>query len=484
MNKTIKRNIIILLSLLLMFGFKYLPAFNGLSTSGMQVLGIFFATLLLWLTISIDWPSLLMIAALSFVPELKINSILASAYGSNTFVFLMYTFILTYSLTKTNYIKRIASFFIKSKFSQKGPWHFICLYFVSILFLGSFISPTVLFFVYLPILEEIYKLLDLKKGDKLAATLMMGTVVMCAISSGMTPIAHVFPLIAMGLYQTTYNLSITYGKFMLVGVPIGLLSAIGSILIFKLILRPDVSKLNNINVNEIIRVEEKANKKEKIILTVFIFVICLWVFPSIITTFIKNGFIFELFNKIDKLTTVFPPLIGIVILSIINIDNELLLSINEAMSKGVSWPSLIICASTLALGSAITNQDIGITTFLSTNIQSFMSNISTIIMVLIFVSWAAIQTNFSSNIVTSTLVTTAALAITSNMTNINIEGIIILIGSMSSYAFATPPAMPSVAIAGSSGWTNTSQMMKYGFMCMIVSIFVFTFIGYPLTLLF
>ena len=86
----------------------------------------------------------------------------------------MFTFVVTYALSKTAYIKRIALLFIHSKLAMKGPWMFITLYFASILVVGSFISPTVLFFVYLPILEEIYVLLELKKGDKLASILMMG----------------------------------------------------------------------------------------------------------------------------------------------------------------------------------------------------------------------------------------------------------------------------------------------------------------------
>ena len=93
MNKSRnKRNIIIIISMLLMFGMRFVPALPGLSASGMQVLGIFAGTLLLWLTIAIDWPSILLIGALAFVPELKIGTILAGAYGGTIFVFLMFTF--------------------------------------------------------------------------------------------------------------------------------------------------------------------------------------------------------------------------------------------------------------------------------------------------------------------------------------------------------------------------------------------------------
>ena len=168
------------------------------------------------------------------------------------------------------------------------------------------------------------------------------------------------------------------------------------------------------------------------------------------------------------------------ICDVYTVDGKPLLTLSEAMSKGVSWPSLIMCAATLALGSAVTNADIGLTTWLSSMLSPIIINLSPMIMVLIFTLWAAFQTNVSSNMVTSTFVTTAALAITSGMTNINIAGIVVNIGIMASYSFATPPAMPCVAVASSSGWTNTMQMMKYGFMAMFIAVIVATFVGYPI----
>ena len=479
-KNNVKRYLTIAIAAFFMFFFKYLPAFAGLSTSGMQVLGIFIGVLILWLTISIDWPSIMMIGALALVPELSFKSILSGSYGNAQFIFLMYTFIMTYALSKTSYIKRTAISFITSKIARKGAWYFVILYFASILFIGSFISPTVLFFVYLPIVEEIYHLLKLEKGDKLASMLMMGTVVMCGISSGMTPIAHVFPLLAMGLYSDMYNVAIGYGQYMLVAVPTGLICALLTVLLFKLCLKPDLSALTNFDVSKISGIDGKIQKSEKIILAVFIMVVALWILPDTIVNLLHQGFIFEFFNKIKSFGTALPPLIGIVILCIITVDDKPLLNIAEAMSKGVSWPSLVMFAGTLAIGSALTNNDIGLTTWISDGLSPLIANLSPIIMVLIFTLWAAIQTNLSSNMVTSTVVTSAALVITAGMTNINVAAIVLNIGMMASYSFATPPAMPCVAVASSSGWTNTLQMMKYGFMAMLISVIVATFFAYPL----
>lgn len=481
MNKSRnKRNIIIIISMLLMFGMRFVPALPGLSASGMQVLGIFAGTLLLWLTIAIDWPSILLIGALAFVPELKIGTILAGAYGGTIFVFLMFTFVVTYALSKTSYIKRIALFFIHSKLAMKGPWMFVSLYFASILIVGSFISPTVLFFVYLPILEEIYVLLELKKGDRLASILMMGTVIMCGISSGMTPIAHVFPVIAMNAYTELYGSVIHYSSYMLAAIPVCILTALITLLVFRYVINPDTSSFANYEKKKINVAQKKPTRAENLVLAVFILVVCMWVLPNLCMHILKEGPIFVGLKYIDKLGTAFPPLVGIVLLSVLTDEGKPLLNLGEAMSKGVSWSSLIMCAGTTVLGAAITNSDIGVTAWISGGLSPITSHLPVMIMVFIFILWAAIQTNLSSNMVTATVVSAAALAVTTNITTVNVAALIVNIGMISAFAFATPPAMPCVAIAVSSGWTNTKQMMVYGFIVMFIAVVISTLIGYPI----
>ena len=480
-NKDLKFYLILVIALFLMFGLRFIPI-ASLTPSMVQLLGIFMGVLLLWLFVAIDWPSILLLGALALVPELSFNNVIASSYGNSTFVFLMFTFIVTYALSRTSYLKRIALSFITSKIAQKGPWHFVILYSASIIFLGMFISPTVLFFVYLPIVEEICAILKVNKGDKLGALLMMSTVIMCGISSGMTPIAHVFPLISMGLYADMYAESIDYARYMIIAVPVGILCAALVLVSFKVFLRPDMNALNLFNAEKLKREKGTVTFEEKLIMAVFILVVCLWVLPGLLMLVIKEGLIYAFLDWFDSLGTAMPPLIGTVLLCIIHVKQRPLLNIAEAMSKGVSWPSLIMCAGTLALGSALTNSDIGFTLWLSENLAPIIDSVAPFIMVMIFALWAAVQTNLSSNMVTATLVTTAALSITYGLDNISIPAIVIIIGMLASYSFATPPAMPCVAIAISSGYTSTMQMMTYGFLAMFIGVFFAVCVGYPLAL--
>lgn len=56
-----KRNYLttLLLSLLFIILFRIITPFDGLSSSGMALIGIFIGILILWMKVSIDWPSLL-----------------------------------------------------------------------------------------------------------------------------------------------------------------------------------------------------------------------------------------------------------------------------------------------------------------------------------------------------------------------------------------------------------------------------------------
>ena len=187
-----------------MFLGKVLPPAGGLTPAGMQVLGIFAGVLIMWLTIAIHWPSLLGIAMLATVPGLSLNKLLAISVGNSTFSFLLFTFMCTYALSKTPFVKRCAIGFICSRIARKGSWWFLISYCASVLIIGMFMSPVVLFVIYLPILDAICEELQLRNEDTLTNSLVLGQLICAEMACGMTPIAHVFPIMAfygVGLLQ-------------------------------------------------------------------------------------------------------------------------------------------------------------------------------------------------------------------------------------------------------------------------------------------
>ena len=246
--KNVKRYSCIFLALFLILFVKYLPLPDGMKPLGMNVIGIFLGSLLLWLTVAIDWPSLLCITAIGLIPEIGFKNVFLSSFGNDTFAFLMCTFLCTHVLAETPFLKRCAVSFITSPIAKKGPWLFVISFISAVIFIGCFVSPSVLFVVFLPILEKINEILGIKKGDKIGKMLMISLAFCVSVAAGMTPIAHVFSIMAMGFYTTATGMTIGYAEYMAFAVPVGIICTIFLILMFRFILNPDMKKIKNIDI--------------------------------------------------------------------------------------------------------------------------------------------------------------------------------------------------------------------------------------------
>jgi len=273
---------------------------------------------------------------------------------------------------------------------------------------GLFISPTVLFFIMLPILEQVYEILGLKKGDRYASMLIMGLIFSTSMSSGMTPIAHVFPVLAIGVYETLSGGTISYASYMGFAIPAGLLMFVLMMLMFKYVMKPELPDFKGISEKDFQNGEaiNQRDSRENWILAIFAVVVILWVVPGLI-----KGAFPAVAGFINQYGTAMPPLLGVIAMSIVHVDRKPLININEAMTKGVSWPSLILAASTLVLGFAMTNKDIGLTQFLTTSIAPLTQNLAPMLLVLLFVAWASLQSNVSSHMVTAQLVSSLAVPV-------------------------------------------------------------------------
>ena len=414
----------------------------------------------MWLTVDIGCSSLLVLFSLTQLTDVSIATVMASSLGNNTIAFLIFSCILTYSLSSSGLLRRIALWFISLNIAKKSPWLFAMMYFISILVIGSFIAPTVLFVLYFALAKEIYSLNGLKPGDDYARMLMIGTAIMTSISCAMTPIAHTFPLMAIGYYEAATGLTINWLKYMAIGIPAGLVSAALCFGALYIGFKDKIKDHKNLsNLYEL----DKINKNEIISLVVFLIVVAMWLVSGLFPSWLPI---------LKTWTTTIPPIFGIVILCLLGI-----LNFNDAIKNGVPWVSIILCGATLAVGKWLTADSLGITTAIGNFMSSIITTTNPFIMILIVAGFTIIMTNLMSNIVTTTvsynLLTPIILA----------TGIIspalstVLIGMSASMAYATPPAIAHVALAAGSGYCDSKDMLKYGGIVSIVSIIFVSIFG-------
>lgn len=462
------KRITCVISMLLMFCSKFIFNIPGFTPEAIQILGIFIGAIILWLFVAIDWTSVMVLLALSMVPGIGISKVMSSSLGNNTIAFLIFSMILTYSLSSTGVLRRIALTFINSKWASKGPWHFLFMYLLAVLLIGSFIAPTVLFLLFYSLVQEIYTELDVKKGNRYAKLLMVGTAIVTSISCAMTPIAHTFPLMALGFYENETGIAISYFEYLKYGLPIGLILFGILMSILYLFNRKHTGDFPEIKINsESLQNKTRITVPEIISSVVFLIVVCMWILIGIIPSKVQT---------LKALSTTGPAMIGICLLSLSCYKGKPIFNFSEAIVKGVSWKSIMLCSATLALGSFLTSPDFGITAFIGEKFATLLNGTSVHLIILLVVAMAIILTNLMSNIVTTTVVYNISMpviiAMVASGINISPELITIIIGLGASLAYATPPAIAHIAIAAGSEWANPKDMLKYGGIMTVISVII------------
>lgn len=483
--KTLKENKILYytiasICILFMFFGRFIPI-NGLSQQGVGLIFVFVSTMVLWMVYGLVWPSLLCLVALGFLNYGNFGGILASSFGDQTWVFLLFTFVLSFALVQTPVFKRIALAFVSIRLARTNGHLFIFLFLLAVLIIACFTSPTVLFAIMYPILKEIFFLAKVKKGDKLSKYLMLGMCFTIAIGSGMTTIAHVFPLTAIATAERIigHTLDISILQYMAFAIPFGLVAFLLIVGTFLLILKKeDTVCLTNVNVINIKNTLPKMNIQELVSIITFLIVVLLWIIPSLLKPIALDFYSF----MNTTLGIAIPPLIGCVVLAFVKIGDKPILGIIESMKNNIPWSSLLVCAAALALGAAF--EPTGLKTFFEGVFKQAFSNLPGILLLAVLVIWTLLETNFSSNLVTATLVATLATNILQPRLNIdlNFAAVISIIGALSGFAFATPPAHPNTALTVSSGYVNSKQTLGWGMTTAGYSMIAALLIGYPIAM--
>ena len=418
--------------------------FAGLSGDAITMIGIFIGAIICWLFIDVGWPSLLVLFSLTQLEGVTISTVMANSLGNNTIAFLIFSCALTYALSVTGVLRQVAMWFVTRPIAKKSPWVFAALYFISILIIGSFISPTVLFVLYFGLVKEIYAVNKLEKGNNYAKMLMIGTAIITSISCAMTPIAHTFPLMAIGFYESAS----------------GLCAAVATFGVLWLGFRKRVSQVS-IDVSDITL---KLSRKGWTALIVFLIVVAMWLVSGIFPDWIPI---------LKTWTTTIPPMLGVIVLCLFGI-----LNFNDAMKNGVPWTAIILCSATLAVGKWLTAAELGITAAIGNAMGVVIGSPSVFGLILAIVGFTIVMTNLMSNIVTTTVAYNLLTPIVIATGIISPVMSTILIGICASMAYATPPAIAHVALAAGSEYCDSKDMLIYGGAATILSVAFVALFGF------
>lgn len=464
----------LILGMLFILLFGILPPPDGLSKLSMRIIGVFIGTILLWLKVASDWPSLLCVAMLLLYGVFDANTTFSTLLGNPTCAFLIFSYMLAYGLVQTNLLRRCAVWFLTRRIVRGHPWTMILMLLVACMLVGMVIIPSTMFIIFLPIVGQMLKQCRVKPGEKLGEVVILMMAFTGSIAQGMTPIGHAHPLIALSIYEQSTGEWISHSRFMMFAIPVGLICIVLMVLYFRFLVKPDVSALTQADMEQVHTELGDLTGAEKYSLVVFVLVVLWWLAPSVLQAVWPSGA-----AVLSRLGNVLPAAVGVMLMAVTHFDGKPLVKIKDA-TESVPWPVIFMGGATMLLSNALTGDSAGISNWLGVHMSLHISNLAPLVFIIIAVLWVITQTNFSSNAVSVTLVISIMLPIVlARPDYVNPAALTAVLGSACNYAFATPLSTAVIAIACGTQWVRTEAAWKHGLVMMLIGVVVFSLLGYP-----
>ncbi|MDD4876169.1 MAG: SLC13 family permease [Dehalococcoidales bacterium] len=469
------------LGIVFLLVFLILPPSEPLTVAGMRTLGIFLFTVIWWATVGIGYPSFICIALLAITGVMTPQAVFAASWGNYLVIFILAVFGIAQCLKLTGFSRRFAFWFLTRPFTEGHPWLTIAMFLLGSLFLGSIMSGTATCIAFMAIAEPMIETLGYKKGDRFAATLMMGIAWAATAAFVMTPIGHASNVMLIDWLMVDTGYSMGFPEWMAIGVPTGLLFFLLILGYIRFIIRPDISKFSSDAIDYMRQEKNKIGpmkSEEKITVLVFLLVVALWMLPGLAGNLMPG-----ISNYVNGLGFAIPPILGACLLCVIRIKDQPLMTFQKWMA-GVPWETISLIAAIMVIRDVLGSPDTGIPQLLGNIFQPLASSAPFFVYMAIGQVWVSIQTNIMSNMVSACLVYKALVpaAISSGVGNAVALGFTIFAGARA--GFALPSATTNTALITGGGWVPVGFMVRHGFAVTIGIVLVCIFIVYPLASIF
>lgn len=470
-----KKLVTILICLGIIVLFWFLPAPEPMTQIGMKVLGIFIGSVLMLSLVNTVWPVLLAVVLLSRVGMDPLNAIIAGSFGNWVIYFILMSFLLTHALEQSGFISRIVGKFMSMKFVTKTPW--ISTFSLSAMgmILAAFIDQVPATAFMLAFANTVYEEMGYEKGDSYPVIANIATVFGVIIGGAATPISHPLALIGLGVYESITGEAISMLQYLVLGVPTAILVFIVMCIVLRIFAKPDFSKFENLNIDNIVKNQSPMEIKEKTIVTIFFLTVIMWMLPGVWALFDPTSPVVAVLNTYG---ITFWAICAVILLSVIHIDDEPILDIVYAVNHNINWAILIFISIALCLGSAVSNPATGISDYVVQNVTPLAEKFSPIIVVMLFVLVTCSLTNFASNVTSITVMTGVAVTLAIAGTTYNAPAIALAVTFAGSCAYTLPSGFAPIAMLHGNEYSNSSQIYKFGIIMIIVTTLLATFVGY------
>ena len=387
--------IALIIGLALAFG---LQPVNGLTPMGVRAIAVIVPTLILWLTVNTHWSCLLFSALLIMGGVMTPSAVWAGSMGHFAPTLVLVFTLLGHSLNETGAIDKVAAWFITRKFVKGRPYAFMGMFFFSNLFIGLFMQNLALAIIYLDLTVRVCGKLGIKKGHTLYTCLILGVMWGSGVLTTASPIAKTLPNIMIGILYTQLGITITYGQWFAVGIPFSIVMFFVIMICIRL-MKPDVSPLKNLDIDEFAKNTPPLGRSGKISLFVMCALLMIILLPDL---FLALGIFVPVASYFVQMGPTAPAILAVIALCLIRVDGEAVMDFPQA-AKSVPMTLIIFIAAVVLMGIPISDEGTGIVAWLGNILGPLVAGLSPIWIIISIITGILIITNLISNAVTMVL---------------------------------------------------------------------------------
>lgn len=334
-----------------------IPAPAPITKGGMGVVGIFLATLYLWIKVDIGWPSLLFVGVVGLTGVSGSSALFQNTWGNVMVPFLVCAFMLNMVMSDTGLTRRFALFFVTRKMNKGKPWRTMIMFFLAVVLLGLVSTSSAICVLFMAIAEEMFNMTGYKKGEKLVETTMIGIFWMAQGAMAFTPISHALIPAIFENILADFGVTVTYGQFSMIFLCVGIAFFLGWIIIFRFVIKPDVSKMANLDIDALRATLKPWSKQEVTILIVYGMVIITWCFPELIGMIPGLG---GVASWMSSLGSGVPPMVACAVLCMIKYEDKPMLNVRECC-KRIPWGSVFMMTAVMGTAYIFGLESCGVT---------------------------------------------------------------------------------------------------------------------------
>lgn len=446
---------------------------------GMQIIGIFIGTLYLWSTVDGLWPSLLAACLIGFTNYGSMGTVLGALLGNATAIQLLFMMLTTGALIYYRITKYIVQFCLTLKFVNGKPWAVTALLMTSCYLVAALIGPFASIFLFFSIMYDVFDQVGFTKEDTYAKITLILVVILSLIGSGTMPyrggilsLVESYREISGGLYV------VNSGVYFFWALLLGIVMLVALLLTCKYIIRPDVTPLKTLDIEQLKKEElPPMSLPQKIIAWSFVGLLLFMLVPSL---FPNVPFMVFLDNN-----STCAPMLLMAILCAVRVEGKPVVNFMDCAKNQFSWTTYFLSVTAIFFGTVLTNDSIGLTDCLDAVLTPVLSHVPSSVFMVLVVLLAALLTNVGNSIVMGLLLLPIVYTYSVNFNVDSMPIVILLTFVVNATAAMTPAASAFSAIMfGNSKWLNPKDIYKYGAVFVAVELIITLFVGIPLVNLF